>query len=239
MTPDAPPLIRAVGVRRSYGSGALETPVLFGVSLEVLGGQLALLRGPSGSGKTTLISILAGLRRPSAGRVELRGRPISEMTEAQVAHVRREHLGFVFQESNLFPALTARDNVAEVLAMKGAPLAQARARADVVLSQVGLGDRLEHRPAELSSGQRQRVAIARALAGEPEVLIGDEPTAALDGANALAMMALVRAHIRPDRAALIVTHDLRLARYADRVIELQDGRIVRDERPDREAAVES
>lgn len=225
---DRPALLRAVDVKKTYGRGELAVPVLHGVSLEVPAGELALLMGPSGSGKTTLISILAGLLRPSQGQVELCGAPISSMAEADIAKVRRHKLGFIFQTYNLFPALTALDNVAEVLAMKGMPIREAREQAKQALERVGLGQRTHHLPWDLSGGQKQRVAIARALAGSPALIMGDEVTAALDGATATSVMEILRGQVGTDRSVLIVTHDHRLERFADRVIEIEDGLIQRD-----------
>jgi putative ABC transport system ATP-binding protein len=206
--------------------------VLHGVDIAIRGGELTLIMGPSGSGKTTLISILAGLLRPTAGDIELCGQPISRFADGAVAEVRRRSLGFVFQTSNLFAALTALDNVAEPLCMHGLSLAEARHRAAEVLDAVGLGERLGHRPGELSGGQKQRVAIARAIAARPAMVIGDEPTAALDKTASLDVMGLLRRHVAADRSVLIVTHDHRLESFADRVIELEDGRIVNDRRGD-------
>jgi putative ABC transport system ATP-binding protein len=221
-------LLAAHGVRKTYGEGVLATTALREVSLEVRAGELTLLMGPSGSGKTTLISILAGLMRPSTGTVELCSRPITNMSEADVASVRRRNLGFVFQSYNLFPALTALDNVAVVLRMKGSSPAEADRIARATLARVGLADRLHHRPGELSGGQKQRVAIARAIAGEPALVVGDEITAALDGVTGMAVLELLRAHVKPGTGVLLVTHDHRLEAYAHRVVEMEDGRIVRD-----------
>ena len=218
-------LVRAAGVTRSFGEGELAVPVLHGVSLEIRAGQLSLLMGPSGSGKTTLLSILAGLLRPSAGSVELCGVPISSLPDAASARVRRENLGFVFQTYNLFPALTALDNVAEVLVLKGLARPEALAVARRTLDHVGLGARAHHRPAELSGGQKQRVAIARALASDPRLVLGDEITAALDTSTGMAVMGLLRDLIDARRGVLIVTHDHRMERFANRVIEIEDGRI--------------
>jgi putative ABC transport system ATP-binding protein len=223
-------LARANSVSKRYGDGALATDVLHDVSLSLPAGELTLLMGPSGSGKTTLLSILAGLLRPTSGNVELCGVPISSAPAEEVTRTRRARLGFVFQSYHLFPALSALDNVAEVLAMKGEPLPSARARAREVLGRVGLADRLAHLPAKLSGGEKQRVAIARAFAGEPALILGDEPTAALDGTTAHSVMELLRGHVGPGRGVLLVTHDHRLERFADRVIELGDGRIVREAR---------
>lgn len=223
-------LVRALGVQKIYGQGPLATTALAEVAVEVRAGELTLLMGPSGSGKTTLISILAGLMRPSAGSVELCGACITDLDEARVAAVRRRHLGFVFQTYNLFPALTALDNVATVLRMKGLSAARAAAQARATLGHVGLGDRLHHRPGELSGGQKQRVAIARALAGDPALVIGDEVTAALDGATGMRVIAILREHVRPDTGVLLVTHDHRLEVFADRILAMEDGRIVAERR---------
>jgi putative ABC transport system ATP-binding protein len=222
----APVLLEARGVSKTFGAGALTTPVLHEVSLQVRAGELTLLMGPSGSGKTTLISILAGLMRASSGRVEVCGAAISEMDEADVARVRRGRVGFVFQTYNLFPALTALENVALAFRLRGVESRQAaRSAAAEALVAVGLGHRLSHRPGDLSSGQKQRVAIARALAGRPALVIGDEVTAALDTQSAMSVMELLRARVTPESATLIVTHDLRLMRFADRVFALEDGRV--------------
>jgi putative ABC transport system ATP-binding protein len=219
-----------VDVVKTFRSGALVVPVLHGISLEIPAGGLTLIMGPSGSGKTTLISLLTGLFRPSAGRVELCGAVISELPEADVARVRRERLGFVFQSYNLFPAMSAQDNVAVALQMSGLSWKSARSRAADALQRVGLGHRLAHRPADLSGGEKQRVAIARALATRPTIIVGDEITAALDGVTAFQIMDILRTHVGPQTAVILVTHDRRLERFAERVIEMEDGR-VRADRP--------
>jgi putative ABC transport system ATP-binding protein len=224
-------LVSATEVVKSYPQGRTRLTVLDRVTLQVAAGELVLIMGPSGSGKTTLVSILAGLLKPTLGRVELCGEPISELSSAAAARARRKHLGFVFQAYNLFDALTALDNVAEPLAMKGMAIKEARRRASLALEQVGLGERLHHRPRDLSGGEKQRVAIARALAGEPRLVFGDEPTAALDSTTAASVVALLRAAVAPDRSVILVTHDHRLERYADRIVRLEDGRIIADEEP--------
>jgi putative ABC transport system ATP-binding protein len=223
-------LIVAESVTKTFGRGETATHAVRGVTCEFPAGELALLMGPSGSGKTTLISILAGIMQPTSGDVSLCGTPVAGLREETVARVRRRHLGFVFQGYNLFPALTALENVAEVLVLKGMARAAAEAAAHEVLASVGLKSRVHHRPSELSGGQQQRVALARALAGSPEVIIGDEVTAALDTASAEAVMALLRRHVGPRTAVVLVTHDQRLARYADRVVAMEDGRITTDSR---------
>lgn len=224
------PVLRMVDVVKVFRSGAFVTPVLHGVSLEIPAGGLTLVMGPSGSGKTTLISLLTGLLRPTSGRVELCGDAISELSETDVARVRRERLGFVFQSYNLFPAMSAQDNVAVALQMSGLSWKSARARAAEMLERVGLGPRRTHLPADLSGGEKQRVAIARALATRPTLVVGDEVTAALDSATAYQIMDLLRMHVGPDTAVILVTHDRRLERFAERVIEMEDGR-VRADRP--------
>jgi putative ABC transport system ATP-binding protein len=224
-------LVRARGVGKTFGAGAMATKVLDAVSLEVRGGELTLLMGPSGSGKTTLLCILSGLLRPSEGEVELCGVAISRLPERAAAEVRRHHVGFVFQSYNLFPALTALDNVAEVLALKGTPRPQAREIARDALVRVGLGDRLHHQPGQLSGGERQRVAIARALAGDPALIFGDEPTAALDRHTGMDVVGLLKEQVTPRRGVMLVTHDLRLTQFADRVIDIDDGHLVGDRHP--------
>ncbi|HYA76080.1 MAG TPA: ABC transporter ATP-binding protein [Burkholderiaceae bacterium] len=222
-------LARALAVSKTFRSGSIDVTVLRDVTLQVRTGELVLLMGPSGSGKTTLLCVLSGLLRPSAGDVDLCGVPISRLPERAAGEVRRRNVGFVFQTYNLFPALSALDNVAEVLALKGMAREQARAVAGGSLAGVGLGARLDHRPGELSGGERQRVAIARALAGDPSLIFGDEPTAALDRQTGLEIVALLKQHVNEHRGVLLVTHDARLLQFADRVIEIDDGRIVRDE----------
>jgi len=221
-------MIGAANVRMTFGKGELATAVLHDISLTIRPGQLVLLTGPSGSGKTTLVSILAGVLRPTGGAVDVLGERITSMSPGEITRLRREHIGFVFQGDYLFPALTALSNVAEVLCLRGLPRAEAVPRARAALIQVGLAERLDHRPNELSGGQRQRVAVARALASTPSLVIGDEITSALDGTTALEIMSLVRAFVTPATAALIVTHDHRLEKFADRIIAMEDGRIVAD-----------
>lgn len=219
-------LLRASGVTKSFGPAEQRATVLLGIDLEVHAGQLTLLMGPSGSGKTTLVSILAGLLRPTSGTVELCGEPISTLDEAAVANVRRQRVGFIFQTYNLFPALSALDNVALGYRLRGQNKARARDSARAALASVGLAPRASYLPAKLSSGQKQRVAVARALAGAPSVLLGDEPTAALDGPSAMSVMVLLRERVTADSAVLVVTHDHRLERYAHRTVYMEDGRIV-------------
>jgi len=221
-------LVRAEGLSKTFGTGPLAATVLRNVSLRVRAGEFALLMGPSGSGKTTLLCLLSGLLRPTSGSVELCGETITALTEREASEVRRRHLGFIFQTYNLFPALSALDNVAEVLALKGTPRARAVDLATEALVRVGLAHRLRQRPADLSGGERQRVAIARALAGDPSLILGDEPTAALDRRTGTEVIRLLREQVSERRGVLIVTHDHRLVPYADRIIDIVDGQVVGD-----------
>lgn len=223
-------LLSATDVSFVHGEPPLTTEVLHSLSLDVHRGELTVLMGPSGSGKTTLVSILAGLLRPTKGKVVLAGDEITTMDDARVTAARRRSLGFVFQAFHLFPALSATDNVAEVLALSGLNIRAARTKARELLVRFGLNDRLDNLPGQLSAGQRQRVAIARALAPEPKIVIADEPTVALDGPTAKSVMKLLREYVSDETAVLLVTHDTRLIEPTDRVVELEDGRIARDAR---------
>jgi putative ABC transport system ATP-binding protein len=223
-------LVRVNGVDKRYAAGDGEVSVLHGVDLELYAGELTLLMGPSGSGKTTLVSILAGLLRPTRGRVELCGAAISELDEAAVSRVRRAHVGFIFQCYNFFPCLTVLDNVALGFRMRGLAIAAAREQARGMLASVGLSERARFLPEQLSSGQKQRVAVARALSGGPQVVIGDEPTAALDTPSAMAVLGLLRERVTADSAVLVVTHDQRLEQYAHRTLYMADGRIASERR---------
>lgn len=220
------PIIVASGVTHTFGSGDTATTVLREIDLEVYGGDVLLLAGPSGSGKTTLLHVLGCLLSPSAGGVSLEGKPTSGKSEEDLAALRLDHFGFVFQAYNLFPVLTATENVMVTLDLLGVPKKQSRCRAQELLRMVGLRDRLNAYPAELSGGQKQRVAIARALASDPKILMADEPTAALDAENGLRAMELFRmlAH-QQKRAVVIVTHDPRILHLSDRIVHLEDGRI--------------
>jgi putative ABC transport system ATP-binding protein len=221
-------LISASSVSFTYGDGALETRVLRDLDVEIEAGEVTVLMGPSGSGKTTLISILAGLLRPSSGDVDLCGARITAMSAREVEALRRRALGFVFQAFHLFDALSALDNVAEVLALRAhISIREARARAGALLDALGLGDRLANKPTELSAGQRQRVAIARALSSEPRIVIADEPTVALDHDTAERVMGCLREYVGAETGLLLVTHDTRVVHPDDRVIEIEDGRVAR------------
>jgi putative ABC transport system ATP-binding protein len=214
------------GVTKTYGSGENAVAALSGASLEIHPGEVMLIEGPSGSGKTTLISILGLLLTPTAGEVWLEGRDVAGLGERELPGLRARNFGFVFQGFNLFPALSAIENVAIAIRMKQPRARNADAEARRLLELVGLGPRMHHLPGDLSGGQKQRVAIARALGGDPPILIGDEPTAALDTRTALSVMELLRELASSQRrAVVVVTHDPRLERFADRVVRVEDGLI--------------
>jgi putative ABC transport system ATP-binding protein len=219
----------AVSVRdisKTYAQGEAAMRALDGVDLDVRRGELVLLMGPSGSGKTTLLSIMGCILRPSAGTIRILGREVTSLRESELPRVRLEHIGFVFQGFNLFPTLTAQANVALALDLKGVGRRDAGRRAAELLEQVGLGHKRDAYPADLSGGQKQRVAIARAIAGDPPIVLADEPTAALDTGSGHTVMGLLQTLARErDRAVVIVSHDNRMLGYADRIVHLEDGRI--------------
>jgi putative ABC transport system ATP-binding protein len=217
-------LARLVGVGKTYGSGENAVAALSNATLEIHPGEVTLIEGPSGSGKTTLISILGLLLTPTAGEVWLEGKNVAGLGERHLPGLRARNFGFVFQGFNLFPALTALENVAIAIQMKDPRAKNPRAQATQLLEIVGLGPRMHHLPADLSGGQKQRVAIARALGGNPPIIVGDEPTAALDTKTALSVMELLRELASSqNRAVVVVTHDPRLERFADRVVRVEDG----------------
>src|SRR5262245_16022456 len=226
IAPAAPaaPLARLVGVGKIYGTGDHAVAALSNATLDLRAGEVTLIEGPSGSGKTTLISILGLLLTPTSGEVWLEGRDVARLGERERPALRARNFGFVFQGFNLFPALSALENVAIAIRMKDPRARGAEAEAKRLLEQVGLADRARHLPGDLSGGQKQRVAIARALGGNPPILIGDEPTAALDTRTALSVMELLRElATRERRAVVVVTHDPRLERFADRTVRVEDG----------------
>lgn len=223
-------VIRAEGVTKIYGEGATAFRALTDVDLEIRAGELTLLMGPSGSGKTTLLSILGCILRGTAGSLEVLGERVDELPERQLPRIRRDAIGFVFQGFNLFPALTAVENVSLALDVRGMRQADAEARAAKLIREVGLAEKAKSYPADLSGGQKQRVAIARALAGDPPIVLADEPTAALDSTSGKNVIELLRrlAH-EHGRAVVMVTHDPRVLNYGDRIIHLEDGRIIRED----------
>jgi putative ABC transport system ATP-binding protein len=212
------------GVTKEFGDGDSRTLALRGVNLEVYPGQMTLLVGPSGCGKTTLISIIAGLLDPTAGDVTVLGQPLRQMRGRELVHFRGRYIGFVFQQYNLLPALTAAENAAVPLIIAGVKRSEAVARSSAILEAVGLGDKINSLPAHLSGGQQQRVAIARALVHEPKLLVCDEPTAALDAHSGHTVMELLRrVAVQPGRAVIVVTHDSRVFGFGDRIVHMNDG----------------
>jgi putative ABC transport system ATP-binding protein len=219
-------LARLVGIGKTYGTGEHAVTALADATLDIRPGEVTLIEGPSGSGKTTLISILGLLLTPTTGEVWIEGKNVSGLGEKQLPGLRARNFGFVFQGFNLFPALTALENVAMAIQMKDGKAKDPKGEARRLLELVGLGPRMHHLPADLSGGQKQRVAIARALGGNPPILVGDEPTAALDTKTALSVMELLRElATNAGRAVVVVTHDPRLERFADRVVRVEDGLI--------------
>lgn len=211
---------------KEFGDGDAKIRVLHSVNVDIPTSELALLVGPSGCGKTTLISIIAGLLFPTQGDVVLFDTPQSQLRGRRLVQFRAKNVGFVFQQYNLLPALTAAENVSVPLLIQGIARPQALERAHAVLEFVGLGNRARQLPSQLSGGQQQRVAIARALVHEPRLLVCDEPTAALDAKSGQTVMELIRqVAVQPGRVVIVVTHDHRVFDYGDRVIEMADGRI--------------
>jgi putative ABC transport system ATP-binding protein len=213
------------GVSRVYGHGATEVHALAGVDLRVEPGAMVAVMGPSGSGKSTLLTIAGSLEEPSGGEVRVCGQELTRLSRNARARLRRRSIGFVFQDFNLLPGLTAAENVALPLELDGTPARRARAASLRALEGLGLAERAANFPDQLSGGERQRVAIARAVVGDHRLLLADEPSGALDSANGEAVMRLIHAACRRGMAAVVVTHDAQLASWADRVVFLRDGRI--------------
>lgn len=219
-------VIFARNLSKTFGSGPEQVAAVSGVDLEARSGEIMLLIGPSGSGKTTLLSMIGGILRPTAGTLRIAGKDISLLDEDEIAELRRRHIGFVFQGYNLFANLRAWQNVGIALDVKKVKRQKIRPLSIELLRNVGMEDKSDAFPSQLSGGQKQRVAIARALAGDPNIILADEPTAALDSENGRAVMALLRSIASEQaRAVIIVTHDLRLQEYADRITRMEDGRI--------------
>ena len=226
---DAQPAIRIAGIRKSFGSGDTRVEVLRGISADIAAGRLTYLVGESGSGKTTLISIIAGILFPDEGQVSLFGTDIYALPGNDLVRFRLQNIGFIFQQYNLLPTLTAAENAAVPLIAAGMKRAEAVERGAAVLARLGLGPQVNRLPRQLSGGQQQRVAIARALVHEPRLVVCDEPTAALDAASGRRVMELLKdVALGSDRAVLIVTHDNRIFSLADRIIGMEDGRITHD-----------
>lgn len=218
--------VEARDVRKSFEEGGIRTEVLKGISFDCHQGEMLMIVGPSGCGKTTLLSCIAGTLKTDDGDITVFDKTITHMKPDDVTAFRMNHVGFIFQQFNLIPTLTLTENVAIPLLIAGVDEDEAFAKARILLDKVGLGSRIEARPRQLSGGQQQRVAIARSLVHEPRLLICDEPTASLDGKTGHEILELIKTVARhPDRSVIIVTHDSRIFSFADRILELEDGRI--------------
>ena len=213
-------------VSKLYGSGPTEVHALVGVDLMVDPGELVAIMGPSGSGKSTLLTIAGSLEQPTSGQVLVDGIELSSVSRSDQAKMRRRSIGYVFQDFNLLPGLTAAENVALPLELDGAGTKAARATGLLALEELGVAERVDRFPDELSGGERQRVAIARAIVGNRRLLLADEPTGALDSVNGEAVMRLLRAATQRGVAGVVVTHEAHLASWADRVVFLRDGHVV-------------
>jgi len=225
MTPITP-LYDLRAVTRSFRQGAEEIVAVNDVDLQIQAGEFLVVAGPSGSGKTTLLQLLGGLDRPTKGELRFEGRDLSRLGDAALTRLRLETFGFVFQQFNLIPTLTARENVEAALAPTGMATARRRSLAELKLDSVGLSARASHLPTQLSGGEQQRVAIARALANEPQVLLADEPTGNLDGANGREVLSLLGdVAAEQGRAVVLITHDPSVAESASRLVRMRDGRI--------------
>ena len=222
--------MEALGIVKFLGDGAGKVQALKGVSLSLAGGELALLMGPSGSGKTTLLSILGCILSPNEGTIRVGGQSTEGMQPEQLAKLRRERIGFVFQSYHLFPTLTALDNVRLALDVRGERTADAIEKATDALAVVGLSHKIKSYPSELSGGEQQRVAIARAIVGSAAAILADEPTAALDSENGHAIMTVLAEIAKSrERGVLVVTHDPRIVPFASRIVRIEDGHIVGEE----------
>jgi putative ABC transport system ATP-binding protein len=219
-------LLRCVDLARHYRRGAHTVKALDGVSLEIQRGEFLALLGASGSGKSTLLNLLAGLDRPSAGEIYLEDRPLGEFSRGELSVYRARRVGMIFQSFNLLPQYNALENVALALQFDGSPRNRRRPRALAILERLGMADRLDHRPADLSGGEQQRVAVARALVGRPDLLFADEPTGNLDQANSVLLAELLAELVEEGLTVIMVTHDRELAeRGSSRILEMEYGRI--------------
>lgn len=223
------PLIKLEGVTKVFYTDEVETHALSGIHLEIRRGEYVSIAGPSGCGKTTLLSILGLLDSPTEGVYLLNGRPVSGLSASERARIRNREIGFIFQAFNLIGDLTVYENVELPLTYRGMPASERKRRVEEALERVGMAHRIRHYPSQLSGGQQQRVAVARAIAGDPLILLADEPTGNLDSKNGEAVMELLRELHQGGATICMVTHDPRYARHAERTVHLFDGQIVKDE----------
>ena len=224
-------ILRLRGVSRVHGRGAAEVHALSGVDLAVLPGEFVAVMGPSGSGKSTLLTLAGGLDAATSGQVLVEGRELGALSRKNLAAVRRRSIGYVFQDFNLIPALTAAENVSLPRELDGLPTRRARAEALAALTEIGIADLADRFPDEMSGGQQQRVAIARALIGDRRLVLADEPTGALDSSTGEAVLGVLRSRCDAGAAAVMVTHEAGHAAWADRVVFLRDGRLVDESAP--------
>jgi len=222
-------IIKVENVKKIYRMGDNEVRALDGVSLVVEEGEFLIVMGPSGSGKTTLLHLMGCLDKPTEGEIYIASTPVSKLNDSQLAKIRNKMVGFVFQQFNLLPRLTALENVELPMIYAGVPKSARRKKAKELLELVGLGDRLHHRPTQLSGGQMQRVAIARALANDPMVLLADEPTGNLDSKSGEEILKIFSELNERGQTIIIVTHDPEVAKHADRIVRMRDGKIVSKE----------
>ena len=229
MSTDTPSLIKLEGVTKVFLTDEVETHALSGIHMDIKKGEYVSIAGPSGCGKSTLLSILGLLDTPTDGSYVLNGRPVQGLTLPERARIRNREIGFIFQSFNLIGDLTVYENVELPLTYRGMPANERKQRVTDALEKVGMGHRAKHLPSQLSGGQQQRVAVARALAGSPAVLLADEPTGNLDSKNGDAVMELLRSLHKSGSTIVMVTHDARFARNADRTIHVFDGRVVEEQ----------
>jgi len=223
-------MIRMQGIRKTYDTGRVSVDALRGVSLEIGGNEYVAIVGPSGSGKSTLMNLLGCLDTPSAGEYELSGEKVAGLDRNRLAEIRNKHIGFVFQNFNLLPYASALENVELPLLFGGVPAKERRERAAAMLERVQLGDRMDHKPTELSGGQMQRVAIARALVNRPAMVLADEPTGNLDSASGKAIVEIFAELHASGQTIVMITHDQGMAKLSSRVVQIRDGQVVEDKK---------
>jgi len=221
-------MIELINVSRMYAHGTKEIQALRGITLKIKAGEFLSVMGPSGSGKSTLLNIIGGLDQPTSGEIFIDNRPLHGISDDELTLIRRRRVGFIFQFFNLLPILTAAENVSLPLLLEGIPYSRVKPKAEALLQKVGLGERTEHRPEQLSGGEMQRVAIARALIASPAVLLADEPTGNLDSRTSAEILRLLKDLHTEGQTIVMVTHDSKAADYGTRTITLQDGSISED-----------